>query len=374
MIQRIFHPIGQGAFYSEEHENFNIVYDCGTEWKDRKNQVFDKVVKQSFFKEDVIDILFISHFDYDHISKIEVLLQRVKEIKKVVLPLLHDNEKNLLINIYRMLGYDTLKLIESPESFFGEKTQIIYVESSENVEVSKEGDIIDIENITETKIKSGRILQLKGDWSFVPFNYEYKQRNDELIKELEKEFDITKLKTNSNYTITEIIKDTKLTRIQGGKKFKDIYDSLNGKINQNSMLLYSGPLNKNDYNQNCFYGKKSRCFCNHLFWRDCDIYNRVGCIYTGDTDLNIVDIKSVYEIFWETVGTIQIPHHGDVNSFDKNILKGNSYCCPISFGNKNTYGHPSSKVIGEILKQRNCPILVTEEPNSIFIQNIHSKR
>ena len=33
LIERIFHTIGQGAFYSEKHDNFNIVYDCGTEWK-----------------------------------------------------------------------------------------------------------------------------------------------------------------------------------------------------------------------------------------------------------------------------------------------------------------------------------------------------
>ena len=32
MIERVFHPIGQGAFYSERHgsHNINIVYDCGT--------------------------------------------------------------------------------------------------------------------------------------------------------------------------------------------------------------------------------------------------------------------------------------------------------------------------------------------------------
>lgn len=30
MIQRIFHPVGQGAFYSERHiqHDINIVYDC----------------------------------------------------------------------------------------------------------------------------------------------------------------------------------------------------------------------------------------------------------------------------------------------------------------------------------------------------------
>ena len=39
MIQRFFHPVGQGAFYSERHEyqgsDLNIVYDCGTEYMNR---------------------------------------------------------------------------------------------------------------------------------------------------------------------------------------------------------------------------------------------------------------------------------------------------------------------------------------------------
>ncbi len=80
MIQRKFHTIGQGAFYSERHENFNIVYDCGTEWKNRAKKTLDRVITQSFSEDDTIDILFISHFDYDHVSKIHTLKEHVKEI------------------------------------------------------------------------------------------------------------------------------------------------------------------------------------------------------------------------------------------------------------------------------------------------------
>lgn len=118
MIERIFHTVGQGAFYSEKHENFNIVYDCGTEWKNRADKTIDKTIKQSFKKDDEIDILFISHFDYDHVSKIKTLKDHVKSIKKVVMPLLHNNEKTLLINIYRALNFNILTLINKPEEFF----------------------------------------------------------------------------------------------------------------------------------------------------------------------------------------------------------------------------------------------------------------
>ena len=73
MIQRIFHPIGQGAFYTEKHPDFNIVYDCGIIQYSKHTQLADEVVKNSFNPKSEIDILFISHFDFDHISKIKVL-------------------------------------------------------------------------------------------------------------------------------------------------------------------------------------------------------------------------------------------------------------------------------------------------------------
>ena len=55
MVKRVFHPVGQGAFYSEHHDNFTVVYDCGATSK----KLASKVVAQSFKQNDVIDILFI---------------------------------------------------------------------------------------------------------------------------------------------------------------------------------------------------------------------------------------------------------------------------------------------------------------------------
>ncbi len=131
MIERIFHPIGQGAFYSERHTscNINIVYDCGT--TNPKSLAKQRVVSQSFSKDDVIHILFISHFDKDHISLIDTLKKAVKRIEKVVLPLLHDEEKIFLSNIYNNFGQpDLAQLVSDPNEFFGEETQIIEVQPS----------------------------------------------------------------------------------------------------------------------------------------------------------------------------------------------------------------------------------------------------
>ena len=137
MIQRFFHPVGQGAFYSERHidDNINIVYDCGTEYKNRGNKGTKGVVSQSFSKNDVIHYLFISHFDYDHISKISLLKKTVKKIENVVLPLLHEETKLFLSKIYLALEEDDLAtLVSDPTQYFAPETQIIAIEPGEGNE------------------------------------------------------------------------------------------------------------------------------------------------------------------------------------------------------------------------------------------------
>jgi len=382
LIERIFHPIGQGAFYSERHDKFNIVYDCGN-WKNTK--LADKVVKQAFLKDEIIDILFISHFDYDHVNKIKTLKEHTK-IKKVIMPLLHPHEKHLLLNIYRALNFHILTLISNPEDFFGSETQIITVAASENNESPIDDNIgrLNIDNTMTSSIQSGSILKktfTNYEWVFIPYNFKYKERHEKLIDALkEKGFDVDKLQSDSNYILDEIVKkkDKNTIASKGGKLFKEIYDNLDGKINQNSMLLYSGLNCKRDdckkeiflfdYPQR-FYG------CNEIFhhikWhRMAREEYRVSCIYTGDTDLNVVKIKSIFTNFWASVGTIQIPHHGDLKSFKKEVLDDRHYWCPISVGEHNSYGHPSCRVIANILSQDSCPILVTENLNSGFIEHI----
>jgi len=378
MIQRIFHTIGQGAFYSERHENINIVYDCGN-WKNTK--LADKVVKQSFRENEEIDILFISHFDYDHVSKIPTLKKHVKKIKNVVLPLLHNNEKILLSNFYRIIGLNILPLINNPEEYFGEKTKIVYVRPSDSIEITINDNVepINIDEINKTKdtgkleVESGVEITLNGlsNWVFIPFNHEYNQNHNDLIKELIKEgLNTTKLTTDPKYTLDKIVKDVSISKAKGGKIFKDIYDRIDGKINQNSMFLYSGPVQSNKYHKDCFFGNMHCNFHHHLYFYCNHHSGKVGCIYTGDGNLNVVDIKSVFNNYWKNVGTIQIPHHGDIKSFNEKVLQDKYYCCPISVGKNKPYGHPSDKVIADILSSRSCPIKVTEELNSEYIEII----
>lgn len=354
MIQRIFHPIGQGAFYSERHGDFNIVYDCG-EWKNSKWAT--KIVEGSFNQEEEIDVLFISHFDYDHVNKIEALKENFK-IKKVVLPLLHENEKIFLEKIYSKSAprnKKILQLILNPEEYFGEDVIIINVDKFEKKERLKfeKKESLEFEKISETiTIKSGTPLK-KGDWVYVPYNIEYQTRKAELEEAFKKKkLDIEKIRTDKAY----------LTKNR--KNIKEAYDLVKGNINKNSMLVYSGPEEEEHKYININYScKYPPCFFSPIH------ENRVACIYTGDSNLNEVNINEIYLDYWENIGTIQIPHHGDSRSFDSQILDKN-YWCPISLGNTNTYGHPSNQLVADISLTGSSPIIITEDAQTIYIQNI----
>lgn len=178
MIQRTFHPVGQGAYYSERHisNNINIVYDCGTEYKNRNNKGIKSVVHQSFSKDEVIDILFISHFDFDHISLIDELMNTVKEVKNVVIPLLSFKQVNLLSNLYEALqAHNLVELVKNPLGFFGNNTRVVVVKSSsEGLNESKEPiSLSDLSSNSERL--SGTPLSINGirDWVFIPYNYEF---------------------------------------------------------------------------------------------------------------------------------------------------------------------------------------------------------
>ena len=215
-------------------------------------------------------------------------------------------------------------------------------------------------------IRSGTPLSLEnyGDWVFVPYNHLNEERGKDFRAKLrEVGINTEQLEEDPEYFLDK-------DRCQ---KIKGCYKKIDGGINQNSMFLYSGPSEgegvsmyflgggirwDHNYHWSCFYD-------HHCYSR-----RRVACLYTGDGDLNKVDARAVYGKYWEFIGTIQIPHHGSLPSFKDDVLKKRCLLCPISVGKNNSYGHPSQCVISRILFHRSCPILVTEDVCSTFVEVI----
>ena len=381
-MQRTFYPVGQGGFYSEsfktENNNFNVVYDCGS-----LSRGVDKVISNSFDKNEDIDILFISHFDSDHVNKINILKNSVGKIKTVIMPLLSEEDKNFLLFVYKLLGSkykNSLDILNNPKEFFGRETKIIWVrevvesrdeESNQEISNQEIRDVAEIEDGAE--IMSGENINFslgrQKFWIYKPYNYKNKIRCKELLKKFRE----------NNISIRDL-KDVGYV-VNHTKEIRKCYKEVEGDINQNSLVLYSNLIEYKDgttYIDYIYMGKDLEFY---PFLRDYFdfFYNRsdIGCIYTGDVHLKTIvnDFKNkiIRCKYYLPVNTIQVPHHGSKNGFDIDFFNDFSegwrgVISPISFGLSNPYGHPSSMVIKQLTLEHHLPVYITNDKRDLFTQ------
>lgn len=380
-VVRTFHPVGQGAFYSERFLFYegnqlkvkhNIVFDCGVllwrEWQQHP------VVRQAFADKDEIDHLFISHLDYDHISLVKTLMKRVRCVKDIVLPLVSEELLITAMVYYQIEYYD-----EGMVNFFNEVISRKY-NQHENLTVHFVGDEKQ-EEIKEALIwPRGQVgkTQWKPDWVFIPYNMNYCSRKQELRDEFEKVVKDQTFIDAIEQMGMETVKDVddlfeKLKKKEFVEKVltirvlrnavKGAYERIKGKTNENSLLLYSGPIDSDGVY------RMLQTLPIRRFNRK-DLY-RVGCLYTGDSTSDLADWEKKYANVWKYIGTIQLPHHGSVDSFDvtTNVID-RRYVVPVSYGCYNSFGHPSGMVLAYLLANRCCVESVTEMANSLYMQVI----
>ena len=374
-MQRTFYPVGQGGFYSEsfkaENNNFNVVYDCGS-----ISRGVDKVISNSFDKNEDIDILFISHFDSDHVNKINILKNSVGKIKTVIMPLLSEEDKDFLLLVYKWLGSEyknSLDILNNPKEFFGSETKIIWVrevvESRDEESNQEIRDVAEIEDGAEIKSGENINFSLEGRkfWIYKPYNYKNKIRHKELLK-----------KFRENNILINDLKDIEYI-FNHIKEIRKCYKEVEGSINQNSLVLYSNLIEYKDSTACIYIYIREDYWKFHPFWRYCFSKNQfnLGCIYTGDVHLKTIvdDFKNKIKRckYYLPVNTIQVPHHGSKNGFDIDFFNDFSegrrrIISPISFGLSNPYGHPSNMVIKQLTSECHLPVYVTNDKRDSFTQ------
>lgn len=366
-VTRVIHPIGQGAFYSERIEcddrTYNIVYDCGSGNRKKTPKRLERQIASYYKKEDVIDILFISHFDNDHINGINELRRHTSEIKNVIVPLIEqedfwfysieNNEFERFYNSLTGLANSVYKIKPA-----GEDDKYYRLNDIGLIDLlESEKGSFEVHNAT--KFSLGRSI----DWCYIPFNYDKKIRLNILKNELVKNGISEKELTSGWDVIGHHVDNIK-------KAYKSVVAD---GANKTSLILYSGGV-EGEYK--CWQYQGSMCYYPWIHHRHFYRYDKEGCLCFGDNDLNqaniLNDLKHKLGSLVERVGTIQAPHHGAINNFNDDIFTINNSVKMffVSFGNKNTYRHPSSGVVAEILKNGNGLFEVTEEMDSAYIQII----
>lgn len=338
-MTRTFHAIGQGAFYTEKFENgFTIVYDCGGQ---NKKFIVDKI-QEVFEKNEKVDILFISHFHSDHINGVDFLLEYC-DVKKVVLPFLHDNMKlQFIIENVKNRSYNQfiVNAIINPQYTFKDQELLLIEPFYINTNKTNISQYID-----NNKIKCNYIDQ----WIYIPYNIYF----DDFAKQLE-----SALK-NSSIDINNILDKIKTDK----NNILNIYKSIikESGFNTNSLIIYSGLSKDIDLKL------QNITFVNNEVFTS----NKVGCLYLGDAELKydkeMKKVKYLLANYWDDVSVVQIPHHGSYKNYHTELSWSRSISV-ISTGFR--YSHPSQKVVEKIKSQDSICAIVSYDKSTQVIQQI----
>ena len=413
IMQRAFHPVGQGAFYSEhfcDESNkrlVNVVYDCGTSTEKR---YIEEEIEKGFKEGEIVDAVFISHLHDDHINGIPYLIRHC-DVKKIFFPLLETPGKNFLVKLKAIVedaDEFSVKFIDSPqkavadiesESQYSHNIELIGVRANkDNESLKRDLNPVDefeegIDGICHHTLSSGMNVAKKihpelgsligfGEpyWIYIPYNFEFSSRIDELLTGLERN-------ELSRDQLIELGKDPERYNAEI-KLIKSIYSGLSNDFNSHSMTVFSGGKNLNIHRIEVETGANN-CMSRRVFCEKKEPKEKKesklraqnderqknsssgqapsACLYTGDYKLNNIGVveklKKVYSQYWEDLLLMQVPHHGSRKNYCGELVEpGVIYV--VSAGFKNRYKHPSDYVINDISANRGHPVVITEHKNS----------
>jgi len=411
----IFHNVGQGLFYSGKIGNINFIYDCGSMNTECVNKVVKSYKKKVLGKEK-ISMFVISHFDKDHVSGLENLLKD-REVEWAILPYLTPLERLIIASRWSTVPRWYYHFLSNPVEFLFERNvkRVIFIGSGENKEKGKDitpmgkepspsEDVkIEIDNLPEDEELWRRIIEQEDEqwkkwieekkilprnhwgliriprvWEFVFFNYKVDEGAIRSFKKCLKERGIKEKE------IRDIIREKRMR-----EEIKKCYKLIKTDLNLTCLVMYHG----GNYKMTLGISKKKNCSSLPRQLRDQDLLKKYranllkwkltgtsikngGQLLLGDANLkrHYKDLLEHFKNFLPMINLVLVPHHGSKNSWNSKILSDINACkiWVVSAGIKNSYSHPSKKVILEIVNNRF--LLWCNEKEKIAIGGKDAKR
>ena len=116
------------------------------------------------------------------------------------------------------------------------------------------------------------------------------------------------------------------------------------------MVVYSGAKSKYIRQYHC---AGNNCEISQLM--NCWNLEESGCLYTGDyrasSDDEWEDLKRAYDKVWDRIGIFTLPHHGSDKNYNEEFSTQNAIII-INAGYANRYGHPSRKVLCNLIENK----------------------
>lgn len=401
-IRHSFYPVGQGIFSSGTISSpnwnwgeFNWIYDCGTVKENQKIlQLEISRLKSNLYLRGTsarpnLNLVFISHFDIDHISGLVELLNNF-DVDTLVLPYVPFLQRivctirstNFYDSAFQHFMVNPISFIHSIEGCRVRK--IIFVlpsskskpddldqnhndfEHSYSDVPSLEPDRLDNSydrhenlsssnnsNITISNLQSGGRLLLGHFWEFIPYNeLTLQAKATPHFRLTVNRVSNALIQANDPTARAKILE--RLKRIYGrtfGTKHKD--------KNEVSLFLYSGPLGqiKHQTKSGCpilsAISTCSPCFSGHC--NICtspfeDTHNACSILFTGDGYLSskprinrLRDFLGMRRL--ESLDMFQVMHHGSIRNWRRDIAADFSpnesiFCADPNY----KYKHPNKTV------------------------------
>ena len=293
MIERTFFSVGQALFCREKVNKRTIIYDCGGQTM----SIVEKVINEEYPQggTSVIDALFISHYDRDHINGVLCLLNRCK-VNHLFLPMVSPLSRFFSFYGQRYTG-QFRAFYSDPKAyiqFITEDTVVHYVGQT-YVEQSNENERDSI-NVDELGFRDliGHIYILRfndnPDWVYVPFNRKVMTQQEET------QF-LSMIGLPEDASFDDILSMWRKKRLSLKKVIKkmDVIDITH--IDDYSMTLYSGSIN-----------------------------SRNACLFLGDYNAKryYIELHNAYNYLWKNICVIQVPHHGSTNNYSCNLCQDNT--------------------------------------------------
>jgi len=399
-VLRSFNPIGQGTFVTEHFIPINkqegtMVFDAGVaRFAKGGKRWAQNLVRMTLKRANPIYAIFVSHLDYDHISLVPYILRNYR-VNYLIVPRFSCEQvaSSLFYFLWQREREGSVFIQAVYSEYFGnndgniERPTIIHVDPigpEDRVEIVR----ADLPPLTEPppgarvyRVRSGSRIDIwewatDCAWVVIPFVREnHKSTAVAFWRDLVQEYYSCLNRSeprpffcgesNAYEKLRKFIACALDSDAHKRRKLKDIYRKHWGDTNRDSMVVASFAMGS-CYNQLYSMYLYDPLFLCMNYSGEIDPYRFLsspGALYTGDSNAGELPLEviSKYNQIQESVGSVQVPHHGSARNWDSRFAAANAEKFFFAgYGAGNIYGHPSPLVVREIIWHEGIPYFYSE--------------
>lgn len=400
-VERTQWAVGNGFFHSgfvaTPAGSLHYVYDCGALQAKANQNALKREIGEYVSRADRAHLVFLSHFDFDHVSGLPSLAKEVR-IDKFVIPMIPGRDRVLslarqlsdgsfspddsgLTQFYLALVTDPAGALTGIASARNEGVEVQVVSSSdvpsdENAPIVGDWTVEPLDLIAPADLPGASVGPLltreSGAVTIVSCNGEdvWEWRHEIAVEAGNViEWFVKALAESGCIAGISDLEDHSVIEELVLRKRNDLvraYSAAVAKIgrsftrNMTSLMLYSGPPSTSRFRA---YRSRSSI----LERAEIGAWNpRPGWLGLGDADLRaarrVAHVNSVFRSQKPLVGTFAPSHHGSKRDWDMTLMDGFSavgdFTPTTVFGASGAYGHPHGKVLREINELGGATVIV----------------